>query len=319
MNRVKNIFLKFGLLLTVFAAIVACSDNNEPAVNGATFEMESYDDFWWSKYAPDTLKFTINAEFKECSSVSRSMVLALCDGDQNGSIVSTDVAQVYVHGVPAKGNKIVIPVQPDKLVEVEIGVVVNRASLAEDATYRWHIKLCDDAGLTRVLSKDQKGVLNTVDENKPWMLGLDVCVKNNHVANSLKVGTNITLLAILVALVLWIFYAHACKWPKAKFSRVEIDYHDGMGPRPIRMGGAHDLVFTDKKKSDSLLKKIFKCTTKYEEHPFWTHEVKMVSSKTRGRLRVSNLRTFYVVGDTVQKEEFQIVNETGEKVTIVTT
>lgn len=285
-------------------------------VNGASFEIQTYDDFLWDKDAVDTVKFSIAADFKECDDLRKPIVLALCDN--KGQIISEDLAEVYISGEKAAGNKIDIYPKAAGEQITEVGIVVNDAALAEDCTFNWHIKLCSKGQLESLSSID-KGAESLIGEQDPYISGMDIHIKNVHVANSLKVGTNMTLLAILVALVLWIFYAHACKWPKAKFSRVEIDYHDGMGPRPIRMGGAHDLVFTDKKKSDSLLKKIFKCTTKYEEHPFWTHEVKMVSSKTRGRLRVSNLRTFYVVGDTVQKEEFQIVNEAGEKVTIVTT
>jgi hypothetical protein len=310
--------LLFNIVAVAVTAIMSVGCAEEPVpVNGAAFEVESYNDFWWKKYSPDTLKFVINTEFKECSSVRRSLVLALCD-DANGAAVPTDVAQVYVEGVPAADNKIVVPVVDGQTSEIEIGVVVANEYLAEDAVYNWHIKLCDDAGLARVLSKDQNGAVNPVGKDDPWMLGMDVCVNNNHVANSLKVWANSTLIVVLIALAVWIALAHMFIWPSTKFSKVLIDYHDGAGQRPIRMSGCYQLVLTDQRKSDSLLTKIFKGSCKYEQHPFWTHEVIIKNSASRTSLRVANLRTFYVEGETLRGQEFDIVNEAGERVTIQT-
>ena len=70
----------FNIVAVAVAAIVSisCADEVAP-VNGAAFDVESYNDFWWKKYTPDTLKFVINTEFKECSSIRRSLVLALCE------------------------------------------------------------------------------------------------------------------------------------------------------------------------------------------------------------------------------------------------
>lgn len=314
----KKLFYSIAAVVAAALISIGCTEEVAP-VNGAAFDIESFNDFWWKKCTPDTLKFAIKTEFKECEPIRRSIVLALCENDDKGTIVSTDVAQVYVAGKPAEGNKIIVPVLADETSEIEIGLVVAREHLAEDAVYNWHIKLCDDAGLTRVLSKDQSGAVNPVDKNSPWMLGMDVCVNNNHVANSLKVWANTILIVLLIGIGVWIMMAHYMIWPSTKFSKVHIDYHDGTGPRPIRMGGCYQLVLTDKRKSDSILTKIFKGSCKYEQHPFWTHDVIIKNSASRTSLRVANLRTFYINGEAIRKQEFEIVNENGEKVTIITT
>ena len=142
----KNIF-RFALTIAACSILFSCSEEKEPVVDGATFEMESYDDFWWEEFDPQPVKFVINADFKECDNHRGTLVLALCDGEQNSEIVPTDLAQVYVGGEVAEGNKIRIPASADGEVKTEVEIRINKAKLSDDVTYRWHIKLCDDAGL----------------------------------------------------------------------------------------------------------------------------------------------------------------------------
>lgn len=313
----KNIF-RFALTIAACSILFSCSEEKEPVVDGATFEMESYDDFWWEEFDPRPVKFVINADFKECDNHRGTLVLALCDGEQNSEIVPTDLAQVYVGGEVAEGNKIRIPASADGEVKTEVEIRINKAKLSDDVTYRWHIKLCDDAGLKKVFSKDNKGAIKEAKEGQPWVLGMDICVKNTHVANSLKVKTTFVVIIFLIALVLWLLFAHFGQWPAAKFSQVQFDYHDGVSRLPVRVGACHKVILTDNPRlKDSLLKKIFAYSTKYEVHPFWTHPIELGSyKKSRSRVKISNLREFYLVGEAERGMTFEIFNENEQKVTI---
>ena len=306
--------LLFNIVIMAVVAImsVGCAEEVAP-VNGAAFEVESYDDFLWDEYIPDTLKFTINAEFKECGAIKKPLVLALCDA--NGKVVPTNKAQVYVDGVPARGNKMEIEVVGEDESEIEVGIVISEELLVESAVYDWHIKLEDNAGLSQVLSKDQSGAMYSVGENDPWMLGMDVCVVNNRVANSLKVGFDLGLLATL-AILLLIFILGRRKNPSVKFTRITIDTGDG--DRVYSTQGCYKVVLT----SNSNLKFGFwhwftngKVTVIYNE--FWTSDVTI--KKARGSNLIIRTAGDYILPDEpVRREEFIIKNDKGQKATLTT-
>lgn len=314
--------MKKTLLYIVSAAIAvlsfsACAGEDETVVNGASFEIRSFDDFLWKKDAVDTIKFSINTEFVECDDVRRPLVLALCDSD--GKIISQEKASLFVNGEKSADNKVKVNVSNGKQT-TDLGVVVNTALLEDDATFNWHIMLCDDAGLSKIYSEHSDGVRSQVLDDEKWVYGLDVQIRNRHVANTLKVWTNIVFWVILIALVTWIALAHFVIWPSTRFSKVMIDYNDGVGPRPIRMSGCYQLVLTDNPRmKDSFLKKIFKGSCRYEVNEFWTHPVIIKNSAARNSVRVNNLRSFYINGETLRKQEFEIINENDSKVTIITT
>lgn len=296
--------------------ICSCAEEETPVVNGASFNMQSFDDFLWKKDAVDTVKFSIDTDFVECDDVRRPIVLALCDSD--GQVIPGDKAELFVNGVKSTDNKVEIPVVNGKQT-TNLGVVVNESLLKDDVTFNWHIMLCDDAGLSKIFSEHSGGVKSQLLEDDKWIYGLDVQIKNEHVANTVKVWTNIIIIVVVIALVVWIALAHLVIWTSTKFSNVLIDYHDGMGQRRIRMGGCYQLVFSSQRKSDSLFTKIFKGSCKYEQHPFWTHDVIIKSGALKTSLRVMNIRPFYINGNAVRQQEFEIVNENGDKVTITTT
>lgn len=313
----KKTFLYILSAVIAVLSFSACAGENEPIVNGASFEIQSFDNFLWKKDAVDTVKFSINTEFVECENVRRPLVLALCDSD--GKIISQEKAALFVNGKKSSDNKVKVNVSNGKQI-ADLGVVVNAALLDDDATFNWHIMLCDDAGLSKIYSEHSDGVRSLVLDDEKWVYGLDVQIKNKHVANSLKVWTNIIFWVILIALVTWIVLAHFVMWPSTRFSKVMIDYHDGVGPRPIRMSGCYQLVLTDNPRmKDSFLKKIFKGSCRYEVNEFWTHPVIIKNSAARNSVRVNNLRTFYLNGETLRKQEFEIINENDSKVTIITT
>ena len=83
----KKLFYSIAAVVAAAFISIGCTEEVAP-VNGAAFEVESYDDFLWDEYIPDTLKFTINAEFKECGAIKKPLVLALCDA--NGKVVPTN-------------------------------------------------------------------------------------------------------------------------------------------------------------------------------------------------------------------------------------
>lgn len=293
---------------------MSCSNESEPVVEGATFQLESYDDFLWKKYEPQVLKFVVASQFKECNNCSGSIVLALCQGDsKKTSIVSTDVAQVYVNGEVAEGNKIRIPVGA---AETEVEIKLNKANLSEDVTYRWHIKLCDDAGLTKVFVEDKNGAVMAAAENQPWIKGMDVCVKNDHVVNALKVWT-MTGLWIILGIIAAIFVICRMSNLPVKFTEVKIDYGYGYERRKTR--GCYKVVFTNKPYKVGLLSRIFNGKVAVIRNEFWTEPL-VVKGRFGNKMGLFLLTGGdYILPDfPMRKEPFDIKKDKTHKVTIET-
>lgn len=190
----KNNILKTLSLLTICASFAGCSEEGAPVVNGASFEIQSYDDFLWEKDVVDTIKFEINAEFKECGDVTTPLTLVLCDA--NGDIVSQSLATVFVNGVQSEGNKIeMMPANGDLVTKV--GIVISASALSEDCTFYWNLRSMDRTdGMKVVGAKDDGSEIGLDDSG--IIYGTDICVKNVHVANTLEVWTNIIFWTILI-------------------------------------------------------------------------------------------------------------------------
>jgi hypothetical protein len=276
--------------------------------------VESYDDFLWEKYEPQPLKFVITSQFKECDHHEGTIVLDLCEGDMNKtSVVSTDIAQVYVNGEIAEGNRIRIPVGAT---ETEVEIRFNKEQLSEDATYHWHIKLRDDAGLTKVFAEDGNGAVMPASQSQPWVKGMDICVQNDHVANSLKVWS-ITGLWTILGIIGAIFVICRLSHLPVKFNEVMVDY--GYGYERRRTGRCYKVVFTDKPYKVSLLSRIFNGKVAVIRNEFWTDPVVL-----KGQFGNRNGLFFMTAGDyilpdvPVRQEPFEIKKTKTLKVKMYT-
>ena len=286
-----------------------------------------YRDFLFKKCPADTLTKTLVVSFNEESMKmpegDRDLVLSLYRLLDDGSVckVSPDEAVLLVGGKLSDNNTFAIT--PDCAEQrIKIGVVMTEAFLSkitDDQIVSYMFKVDRNPGYERLNNLNIAG-------NKAPLLdsssdeGMQVRVFVDITPNSLKVWTIIGSIIFLVALILWIALAHLVIWPSTRFSKVLIDYHDGIGERPIRTGGCYQLVLTDDSKlKDSFLKKIFMGKCKYEVHPFWTHQIIIKNSASRMGVRVVNLRSFGVSGETLRKQPFEIYNDNGDKVTITTT
>ena len=308
----KKIIFNILASIAVCGALNSCSGEEAPVVNGASFEIQTYDDFLWDKDAVDTVKFSITADFKECDDLRKPIVLALCDN--KGQIISEDLAEVYISGEKAAGNKIDIYPKAAGEQITEVGIVVNDAALAEDCTFNWHIKLCSKGQLESLSSID-KGAESLIGEQDPYISGMDIHIKNVHVANTLKVWTNTGLIVLLIALAAAHILSRMVNG-SVKFTRLIIDYGDGE-IRYDGIRGAYKVVLTNQKIKVGLFHRFFVGKVYVITNEFWTSELTI--KKTYGQNLMFSTKGDYILPDeAVRKEEFVIKNEEGRSATLRT-
>lgn len=273
----KNNILKTLSLLTICASFAGCSEEGAPVVNGASFEIQSYDDFLWEKDVVDTIKFEINAEFKECSDVTTPLTLVLCDA--NGEIVSQSLATVFVNGVQSEGNKIeMMPANGDLVTKV--GIVISASALSEDCTFYWNLRSMDRTdGMKVVGAKDDGSEIGLDDSG--IIYGTDICVKNVHVANTLEVWTNIIFWAILIITVTVIVLVQLfAKRFKAThlitvFVTVKGLRNGIMGYKAGLKGSQKIILTSDPKKKQGFWAMLFRAKTSYVYVAGWPAEIEL--------------------------------------------
>lgn len=311
-------------LVALAGALVFSSCDSELDANhwGST---QYYRDFLFKECPPVVMEKTMSVSFNEdASDLSSPLVLALYRKVEGGNPVKVtpDEAEVYVNGEKSADNTIsLMPTQVvDEVQKIKIGVVLTKSALEssdKDQTITYFLKMVKNPGLDFVNDVAVLGVRELVLEADPWT---PMTVYLDYVANKLEVGVKLGFWIILIAMIAWIILARLVFWPATRFSIVYIDYHDGAGQRRIRMSGAYQLCLTSNKRAkDSLFKKIFKGSQRFEVNEFWEHDVIVKNGASRNSVRVTPLRSFCINGETDRKQEFDIVNDNGGKVTIITT
>ena len=256
--------------------MTSCSEKQQAVVNGVSFEIQSFDDFLWEKDPVDTISIVLNAEFKECEDACGSLAFIICDSEQNE--VSADVVTVYVDGQKTENNRIDVPVDCG-VVDTKIGLVVNESQLLEDVTFDWHLKLVNDAGLKKVLFKDENNTVEIIGKDDPWIFGTDICIKNTHVANTLKVWTNTIVLVVLSVIVAWILLLQI-NVPRFNQKHIRSIFIITNGARRCITNCTSDaersveIVMSSQELKQSFISKLFmgrKCFVKLENFPAELH------------------------------------------------
>lgn len=314
----KRTIINVFSILACCIAFFSCSGEEERVVNGAAFEIQSYDDFLWKKDAVDTIKFDLNTTFEECADINSSIKLALCD--VNGELVPEDLAVVYVNGKATRGNVIEINPQSCERTssatidsKLEIGIVVSKAALSEDCSFYWNLKSLDRDGDIKVLGENEEGQrVDLFDGN--IIYGTDICINNDHIANSVKVWSNIIFWALLAILLAWHILSRMVN-PSVKFTRLTIDYGEGEIRYDTR--GCYKVVLTNKSLKFGLLHRFFVGKVAVICNDFWTSEVTL--KKIYGQNLMLITRGDYILPDeAIRREEFAITNEEGKKAVLFT-
>ncbi len=288
-----------AVLLSVVLLTTSCQ--NKGGETSLWGETRYYKDWLWDKYEPiimeQTLQFDFNDDAKRLLQ-GETFTFVVVEFDEEGNEVS-DQFVLYKNKEKCDDASFSITTADS---EVVIGV--EFLPTAREGNHKLYLREKGASGLTRVDYTE---------------LTEGVYVKKNDIMNPLAKGSAWSGGTLVVIFIAWLIVSRLLFWPAMSFSKVKIDYQDGMGPRQIRVMGAYELVLTnDRRKKDNIFEKIFKGSRVYEVNEFWTSPLTLKSGMRKSiQLRPRTRYNFNPLKPTRQ-EEFMITNSAGKSVKIQT-
>ena len=275
MLRSKLLYILGAIILSIN---ISCTNEKNSLLWGET---ESYDDFLWVKYVPDTLKKTICFEFNRDAQIflERPLKLGIYKKDDNCfKKVGNEEIEIFVNGVQNTKNEIsVFPTCK----EIEIGIVPKNK--LTEKTYYWYIRAIDNAGLERINDSNVES-LDAI---------MDIRVKKTHVMNPLANFLMWLLGLIAVALFLWFALLQRLFYPTFKVNKVTL-----IGPEPylnsIKIKGCRKLVLTSKNIKQTFINKRFTGEIKYSNSSIWSEDV-VFEPRDKKSIRIRPDKNDYMV------------------------
>lgn len=294
---------KISLLLMTMIVCMILSSCQESVKDSAMWgTTEYYEDFFWHKYEPVLMEQTLEFDFNEDAQkllANEVFTFVVVELDENGNEIPNQF-KVYKDSVECKDATFTVTTA-DK----EVRLAMEFLPDAREGNHKLFLREKVASGLTRIDYTE---------------LAEGVYIKKDNDMNPLAQGTAWSGTTLLVLLVAWLIVSRMIFWPAVRFSRIEIDYHDGAGFRRIRTSGCYELVLTNnKKQGDNIFEKIFKGSRKYEVNDFWSSPVTLKSGM-RKTIRITSHRRLFTSNPLrpVRREEFTLVNRDGNSVTLRT-
>lgn len=307
----KSIFYVLSAIVAVMT-LSSCSGEDGKVVkgDGASFEIQSLDDFLWKKDIAETISFTITTNFIECDSINDAIVLALCDS--KGNVIDASKVSMMVNGQKSEDNRICIPTVNGEH-DTKVDLVLNKSLLNEDCVYDWYIKLISDAGLAKVFCENN-GVTGQINVGEPRVDDMHIRIKNDHVVNPLTVWTNLVLWIVLAALVAWHVMSRIVN-PSVRFTRVTINYGDTEMKYDTRR--CYKVILTNKPLKFGLFHRFFVGKVCVICNEFWDTQATLKMGY-KDHLKVITKGDYDIPDEMKRKEDFVIKNEAGKKATLLT-
>ena len=287
--------------LTVLLAFVLISCDSTSKSKHNLGEQVYYEDFWFSKYIPDTLFRTLNVDFSEASRPIKLQLYRKTEGGKHVAVKTTE-AQLFLNSKKCQSNIIILKPSRHK---ARLGLVFS--SQAPKGEHTWYVKVIDWGGLEQINS-------GTNDTLFVWHAAKIVRM------NPLKRNLLFLGIGLLILLLLWLFVSRVFIWPSTKFSTLYMDYCDGYGQKRIKMAGKYELVCTNNPRmKDSVLRVFFVGKRQFEYNDFWTGPVTIKTGAKANSVRILKPQNFNIAGELKRKEVIEIINAAGKSVNIETT
>ena len=261
-----------------------------------------YDKFLWKKHVPDTLYRTIEFDFNQDAKkyMDKPLRLGLFKKTDSGKMlpVTENEMEVFVDGQKCPQN--IIEVQPGTD-QLKVGIVFKPE--AENKVHHWFFRAVDDGGLERINDMDP----DTYQADNASLM--DIEVDKNKVMNPLAMGTALTTLLLLAALLVWLFVMKAIFFPTFRVGKIQLS-----DPVPYntlkRMRGYRKMILTNKQPKQGFFDKVFAGKILYEVNDLWTSDV-VIEPKDRNSVRLRCPKDFMADARVLKKnQEYTIQNMT---------
>ena len=224
-----------------------------------------YDKFLWKKHVPDTLYRTIEFDFNQDAKnyMDKPLRLGLFKKTDSGKMlpVTENEMEVFVDGQKCPQN--IIDVQPGTD-QLKVGIVFKPE--AENKVHHWFFRAVDDGGLERINDMDP----DTYKADNASLM--DIEVDKNKVMNPLAMGTALTTLLLLAALLVWLFVMKAIFFPTFRVGKIQLS-----DPVPYntlqRMRGYRKMILTNTLPKQGFFDRVVAGKILYEVNDLWTSEV----------------------------------------------
>ena len=302
-------FLILAVLCPLILLVSCGKKADEPNAPTRWGKENYYDKFLWKKHVPDTLYRTIEFDFNQDAKnyMDKPLRLGLFKKTDTGKMlpVTDTEMEVFVGGKKCPQN--IIDVQPGTD-QLKVGIVFKPE--AENKVHHWFFRAVDDGGLERINDMDPDSY------NADNASLMDIEVDKNKVMNPLAMGTALTTLLILAALLIWLFVMKAIFYPTFRVGKIQLS-----DPVPYntlkRMRGYRKMILTDKTPKQGFFDKLFAGKILYEVNDLWTSDV-VIEPKDRNSVRLRCPKDFMADARVLKKnQEYTIQNmTTGKKTTI---
>lgn len=261
-----------------------------------------YDKFLWKKHVPDTLYRTIEFDFNQDAKnfMDKPLRLGLFKKTDSGKMlpVTENEMEVFVDGEKCPQN--IIDVQPGTD-QLKVGIVFKPE--AENKVHHWFFRAVDDGGLERINDMDP----DTYKADNASLM--DIEVDKNKVMNPLAMGTALTFLLLIAALLVWLFVMKAILFPTFRVGKIQLS-----DPVPYntlkRMRGYRKMILTNKQPKQGFFDRVFAGKILYEVNDLWTSEV-VIEPKDRNSVRLRCPKDFMADARVLKKnQEYTIQNMT---------
>lgn len=304
------------ILAVLIPCILSSCSTDELSVShwGKT---EYFEDFLYKKCPPLKMeKDLVVAANEDALSLAKPIKLVLCK-ESDGKFINVDKSEIclFVNNEEQEKNVIeILPTKEEQKIHIELILQNSFVKASEADNFKYYFRLEDNPGLDYINNVKVATCKSLVLSSDEWT-PMDIYV--DRVSNSLKVFVVTGLIVIAAFLVLWLILSRLIFFPATKFGRVTITYKDGI-ESVLRTNGAYEIVLTNNSRlKDSLLHRIFIGKRVYEVNDFWERTTIMKSFTIGKRIRIMPMR-YDLEGEMVRKEQFRLINDNNEKVTIET-
>ena len=261
-----------------------------------------YNKFLWKKHVPDTLYRTIEFDFNQDARnyMDKPLRLGLFKKTDSGKMlpVTENEMEVFVEGQKSPNN--IIDVQPGTD-QLKVGIVFKPE--AENKVHHWFFRAIDDGGLDRINDMDP----DTYKADNASLM--DIEVAKNKVMNPLAMGTALTSLLLLAALLVWLFVMKAILFPTFRVGKIQLsDPVPYNTLKPVRH--YRKMILTNKLSKQGFLDKVFAGKILYEVNDLWTGDI-AIEPRDKNSVRLRCPKDFMADAHVLKKnQEYTIQNMT---------